>query len=381
MSSPTSSFPLWGKAWELTITSAAGGITIPAQASAATQVASGVLNALAGMTGTSATVQTVTIRYDKWTPEPLRMTFDVLQAMNTEPLWYADISVYNMDSQLAQSIAVNATWATLKAGFQSPSSPNYMATIWDGPVFQVIYTRENVVDQKLTLHCVAIPGKLGEIVSFSMGGPLASQQQLAARMISENNLPPIGVQYGTQGAVAARRMNATVYPRGNTVFGKVSQFMMQMADSNFLQTWNDGKQTYISEVTDTNTGAVTATPDLVYSPAFPPGGTENASGLPDGTNQSIVGTPQQIQQGVEFTVLLDPRLKVGIPPLLVQLVRTNIAMLMRTPRGELPTALASNLTFFVGQVRHMGDTRGNDWYTEVIGWSTAYAQTLLNLYT
>jgi hypothetical protein len=368
-----STFPLWGKAWELTITSAAGGITTSANAGAATQDATA---------STTDNVQTTVIRYDTWLPEPLRITFDVLQSMNTAPLWYADISVYNMDSQLAQSIAVNATWATLKAGFQSTSSPNYMATIWDGPVFQVIYTREAVVDQKLTLHCCAIPGKLGELVSFSMG-QFSSQQQLIARMISENNLPPVGPKYGTQGSVAEVRMSATQYPRGNTVFGKVSKFMAQMADSNFVQTWNDGKQVYISEVTDSATGNVTAAPDFIYSPAFPPGGTESTAGLPAGTNQSITGTPQQIQQGVEFSVLLDPRLRVKVPPLLVQLVRTNISQLLRTPsiNGDLPTALASNLTFFVGQIRHMGDSRGNDWHTEVTGWSTAYAQTLLSLYT
>jgi hypothetical protein len=343
---PQSGQSLWGQAWELVITYATAG----------------------------GGASTVTVSSSAWEPEALRVTFDVLQAFNSAPLWYADISVYNLDDQTAQNIAVNATWATLKAGFQF--GPQKSSIIWDGPVFQALYTRENVVDQKLTLHCVALPGSLGDVVSFSMG-PFSSQQQLVARMIQETNLPPIGVANGTQGSAAAARMTATQYPRGNTVFGRVSRFLTQLADSNQVQTWNDGKQAYISEIDNGS-----RTPTLIYSPPFPPGSTGNSNGLPDGTNQSIVGTPQQIQQGVVFTVLLDPRLKVQLPPLLVQLVRTNITLLERTPtvNSELPTALASNLLFFAAQVRHTGDTRGNDWQTEVTGWSTAYAQTLLNLY-
>lgn len=344
--SSASVLPLWGQAWSLVITSA-----------------------------TASGYQQTTVGSDAFQPEALRVTFEVVQAMNTEPIWYADINIYNLDEQTAQNIALNATWATLSAGFQF--GPQLSAIIWDGPVFQVLFTKENVVDQKLTLHCVANPLLLDSIVSFAIG-PFSSQQQLVARMIAGANLPPVNVGQGTQGTVAAQRMQAVQYPRGNTVFGKVSKFMTQIADSDFLQTWNDGKQAYISEV---QSGQVT--PSLIYAPPFPPGYISQPSDQPPGTNNSVVGTPQQIQQGVIFTVLLDPRLKVALPPLLVQLVRTQITQLQRTPgiNSELPTGLTSNLTFFVGQIRHSGDTRGNDWHTEVTGWSTAYGQTLLDLYT
>ena len=112
MSSPSSGTPLWGQAWELTITCATSG-------------------------GGS---QSTTISSNTWEPEALRITFDVLQAMNTSPLWYADISIYNLDDQTAQNIAVNAAWATLKAGFQFGAQMS--SIIWNGPVFQALYTRE-----------------------------------------------------------------------------------------------------------------------------------------------------------------------------------------------------------------------------------------------
>ena len=346
MSTAASTYPLWGQAWELTVTAA-----------------------------TASGSQTTVVSSNAWEPEALRITFDVLQAMNTAPLWYADINIYNLDAQSEQNILLNATWATLKAGFQF--GPSISSIIWDGPVFQAILTREDVVDQRITLHCVALPGPLEEVVNFSMG-QFSSQQQLLARIAQGINLPPMTPAQGTVGSTAAQRMTVTQYPRGNTVFGKSSKFMTQLADSNFLQSWNDGKQAYLSEVDTGN-----RTPDLIYAPPFPPEYQIQTGDVPDGTTLSIIGTPQQIQQGVIFTVLLDPRLKVGLPQLMVQLVRTALNFELRNPNpnSELPTALSSNLTFFVGQVHHFGDSRGNNWETEVTGWSTGYAQTLLNMFT
>lgn len=352
MSAQSSSTPLWGQAWELTVIA---------------QAANGVQ-------------ESYTISYKDWQPEALRVTFEVLQAMNTSPFWYADISVYNLTDTAQQTLFLNATWVTLKAGFQDPSSPNYMGTIWSGPVFQTIYTREDVVDQKITLHCVANPLLMDDIVSFAMG-PFTSQAQLVSLMMQQVNAPPVSVAQGTLGQTAAQRLQAVRYPRGNTIFGRLNKYLVQIGDSNFLQTWIDQRQGYISEVDNGNRA-----PNYIYSPAFPPGGTDAGYNLPPGTTQSIIGTPEQIQQGAIFTVLLDPRLQVQLPPLLVQLVRTVVAQLVRTPsiNNELPTMLATpgytDLVFFVSQIRHSGDTRGNVWQTEVTGFSTAYAQTLLNLF-
>ncbi len=328
--------------------------------------------------------QQTTISYTNWQPEALRVTFDVTQAANTAPLWYADITIYNLTEQTQRELVLNATWVTLKAGFQAPSSPNYVATIWSGPVFQTVYTRERVVDQRITLHCVANPLLMDDIVSFPMG-VFSNQAQLLARMMQEVNAPPVQL-----GQVAAQRTQAVQYPRGNTVFGRLNKYFTQIADSNFLQSWMGTREAYISELGDTGaTGALT--PNLIYSPAFPPGGTDAGLGLPPGTTQSLIGTPEQIDQGVVFTVLLDPRLQVQLPPLLVQLVRTTINQSVRMPQpgaGNSYTLLvppnspdAANLLFYVSQVRHIGDTRGNDWHTEVTGFSTAYAAALLEYFT
>lgn len=342
MSSVASTTPLWGQAWKLDIQLANGDV--------------------------------VSLGSTSWQEESLRVTFEVLQAMNRSPIWYADITVYNMDAAGAQDVAANAVWATLQAGFQF--GPQKYATIWNGPVFQTLFTRERVVDQRLTLHCVAVPGNMNDIANFSMG-QFSTQQQLVDRMIAGANLPPVSMAQGTQGAVAARRMGTVVYPRGNTVFGTVNRYMTQVGDSNFLQWWHDSKQAYISEAVNDD-----LTPTYVYAP-LPPPEYQGSWDLPPNTSQSLVETPTQTQEGVDFRVLLDPRLQVQLPPLVVQLANTQINLVTRTPTfgGDLPTVLSQNLLFYVSQVRHVGDTRGNDWHTEVTGWRTAYAELLLGLYS
>lgn len=349
--SSQSSIPLWGQAWTLTVK----GDGMP----------------------------TTTISSTTWEPPALRVTFDVLQAMNRSPIWYADISIYNLTADTINlfiaAAATGSCWATLSAGFQT--GPNVQSIIWNGPVYQLLYTRENVVDQKLTLHCVAIPNGANLLPQAFSVGPFFSQYNLISKMVQAANLPMLstGPNVVTLGAVASQRMNAVQYPRGNTVFGTLPAYLAQTAAGNGLQTWLDGVSAYVSEVD--NGGVVT--PNLIYAPPFPPGG-DQPTPVPVGTTESVIGTPEQTQEGVNFTVLLDPRLKVGLPPLLVQLVRTQITQLQRTPYvGNAPLTVlggpdGSNLTFFVTQVRHTGDTRGNVWQTDVTGWSTAYASTLLS---
>ena len=114
-------------------------------------------------------------------------------------------------------------------------------------MFQVLFDREAVVDQRLTLHCVANPTQLTDIVSFAVG-PFASQQQIVERMVAAAGAPPISVGQGTQGAQANQLMTAKQYPRGYGCFGKVGKYLADIANDNFLTTFQDGRQSYLTEM-------------------------------------------------------------------------------------------------------------------------------------
>lgn len=305
----------------------------------------------------------ITVTSNAWEPGALRMTFEVLQSAITSPWWFADIKVYNLNDQTIQNIMSGATWVTLKAGFQT--SPGLYSVIWSGPVFQVTRTREQIVDEVVTLHCVATPNATYGVVNVATG-PGSTQSTLVNRMAKAVGL---SISLGSKASAA---LDSVAYPRGRGVFGKPMKYMAQMADSHFMFAFQNGSQAFISELQNPDT-----LPDLVYEPPPGPGQSTQQTPLAAGVTQSIIGTPQQIPQGVLFTVLLDPRLQVQLPPLVVQLQNTLFTQTLNLPGQGLPTALP-NLTFLVSQVRHTGDTRGNDWQTEVTGVSPTYASNVLD---
>lgn len=331
----SSAIPLWGRAWNLSVKLASGETQVLSQSS--------------------------------WDPEALRVTFDVLQSTLPSPFWYADISVYNLNDPEMQNLLFNAVWITLEAGYQT--GPSKSSIIWDGPVLQVIFDRENVVDLVMRFNCLAGPWLIEEqFVNLAMG-PMSSQLQIVSKMIEQTNGNlSEQVSQKAQGMLGSKQ-----YPRGKTVFGKVSKYIAQMSDDNFLNTWiSSGNQQYMSELYNPS---ISLDPNLVYAPPFPPGTNPGSSSA--NVTRSIIGVPKQSSFGCIFTVLLDPRLKVQLPPLLVKLDQTVIQQL-KIQYGQALTPLDQSGLFVAAQIRHYGDTRGNDWHTEVTGYTRGYAQGLLD---
>lgn len=334
-----STIPLWGRAWKLTVKLASGNEEVISQSG--------------------------------WDPEALRITFDVLQTTLPSPFWFALIKVYNLTSIEMQNLLFNATWLTLEAGYQT--GPTQSSIIWDGPVLQVLFDRENVYDLTMSFNCMAGPQILEE--NF-LNGSFLSQFQAVSKMVaattgnaSTNPTPQQMNQYLS--AKAQQLLNSKQYPRGRTIFGRSTKYFGQIADDNFVQHWTAGVQQYMSEMDS----GVKTKPDLIYGPPYPPGYVPPSKDVSNMT-RSIIGVPRQTTFGVIFTLLLDPRLIVKVPPLLVQLDKTVIQQLKLRP-PNLPGILDQNGFVIAAQVHHYGDSRGNDWATEVTGYNRAYAQNLL----
>jgi hypothetical protein len=342
--SPISQTPFFGQAWELIIT----------------------------YTDTNGDDQNITVSTNAWEPEALRITFEVLQATIPSSWWYADIVVYNLKQETIKNFILTATNVKLSAGFQT--GPAKSTVIWDARVFQVLIDEENVVDTRVTFHCVANPVAMANPVAFSIG-PSAAQAQLLTKMAGNIGLPPMenSQNTATLSEHAQAALMAKQYPRGNTVFHTFGQYLDIASNDQNLTTWRKGNAAYMTELGNVARGLSTPTADLTYALPNPVGTT--SSGLPAGTTQTIIGTPRQTPQGVIFTVLLDPRLQVKLPVQVVQLVG-NLTITQQTIQvGQNQSTL--NTLQFVVQVRHVGDSRGNDWYTEVTGCSTTFASNLL----
>jgi hypothetical protein len=339
--STSTTLPLWGQAWEL-------------QAVYADE---------------SGNNQTQILSSTDYSEEPLRIVFEVQKIFADSPFWYADISIYNLDNEQILNTFLNATWVTLKAGFQN--GPQRYSTIWDSGVFQVLYDRENVVDQKITFHCVANPANLAQPVAIAVG-PFSSQNDIVARMTQALGLPPVSPAQATQSQNAFDLMAAKKYPRGSGVFGSANHHLNMIAGDNHLFKWHDGRNMYMSDFFNDDW-----TPDLYYAPVQPYTGVDVQSTLPEGVTASIIGSPQQTPFGIEFTVLLDPRLDISIPPMVVELDKSVFfRQTSMTPAEDagLLSKFDPDLKFLVGRVRHRGDSRGNDWCTDVTAFTNTYAK-------
>jgi hypothetical protein len=192
---------------------------------------------------------------------------------------------------------------------------------------------------------------------------------MTAQNLSQNTVVStmLGAISGSTVAPLPTSLSDNKYIRGKTLFGNVDKYFGQVADSNYMQ-WFKDPNGYAIGPLDPGTNV----PTYTFSPPLP----ENWTGGPPTktTTYTLIGTPVQTDCGVEFSVLLDPRLMVVMPPMLVHLDNAIIRQLMRQmPQGPY-MPLAQDGTYVVAEVQHHGDTRGDLWQTDVRGYTRAYTQ-------
>lgn len=278
----------------------------------------------------------ITASASAFEPEALKATFDIAQ-YGFQAFWHADIVIYNLDGPTTQYILKAGDTVTVKAGYQT----GVYGQIFKGKLFQPLWERENVNDFKLTLHCILGRDLItNNFVNFSQSA-FASQTEVVRRIAAEAFNMPIPVAY------LAPNLKTSQDPRGSTYFGSPGKHLDQIAEDNNMQWWIDSNGLNMGSMAQSD-GA----PALVYTPST-----------------GIVGTPQQTQDGVAFRVLLDSRLQIKFPPMEAKIDNSSIR-LAKAQIGQLISILDQDGLYIVGGVRHIGDTRGIEWYTEVIGYTS-----------
>lgn len=313
-----SSTPLFGRAWWLSVYTASGGQLV--------------------------------VSSDAWDPEALRVTFDIQQSGYTA-FWWADICIYNANAATEQILIEQGDDVILNAGYQK--GDNY-GLIFTGKVFQPMWERENVTDYKITLRCfVGLEQVYQNFVSASFAR-LSTQTDIVAGMAKQARSP---IQIDSVDMAALRQKKLS---RGKPVFGSPSKYFGQIADENYFSTFMSERGLTLGDL------APSGVPDVTYAPALPPTSTLSPTA---GVNYTLIGTPQQTQEGVNFRVLLDSRLKVKRPGMQAKLDMTQIRQLPLTfgASQSVVAPFEKTGTYIIAGVRHHGDTRGNDWYTDITG--------------
>ncbi|MGI8770934.1 MAG: hypothetical protein ACR2JE_05820 [Acidobacteriaceae bacterium] len=238
---------------------------------------------------------------------------------------------------------------SLSAGYQADGTP---AEIWRGLVFQPMFEREGT-DFKLSLRCII--GFLEKRFISTTVGPIATQWEIVQRMCQSALPKPIPIAHlDPPSAFNGRQMTRT-----STIFGTPTRFLQQIAAQNGMVSYFDADGLHMGKLETPSTA-----PDITYGPPLAPGQQPHSDEA--NITRSLIETPQQTDFSVNFRVLLDPRPQTKLPPMLVKIDNTIIR---QQPLQNLTNSsiLTQDGVYIVAGVRHFGDSRGNEWYTEITG--------------
>jgi hypothetical protein len=294
--------------------------------------------------------------------EPLRVVFEISEVANYGAFWFADITFYNLNPETqGRFLSIDEGMEVIiNAGYENEVHENSYGEIFRGRVFQPLWERENSVDFKATLHCITGRDVLSDSVISTNYKAYSSQNDLIKQMASRNTTktPTVyqtGKRQPLQWSIDARNLPDTPSSRGDVLFGSPRKYLDQMARENGMQWWYDGTDTV--KIADLAKNQAPET--ITYTPT-----------------SGIIGTPQQTREGASIRILLDPRFRVKLPAMKIKIDNSNLKVLPVYP-GEFPRAIDLKAEYLVAGVRHVGDTRGNSWYTEITGVTAAYANLML----
>lgn len=250
----------------------------------------------------------------------------------------ARIRVYNMNPDTMARVQKEFKRVVLQAGYEG----NY-GLIFDGTVVQTRRGRTSQVDTHLDI--TAADGDAAynfAYVSTTLAAGSTAQDHFnaAAQAMAKHG---VGVGY-TAG------LQSNPLPRGKVMFGMARDFMRGVARAT-QTTWSiqDGK--------------IVVIPETSYMPGEIP---------VINSDTGLIGLPVQTQNGINFRVLLNPNIKIGT---LVQLdnkavqqfeYSLNVQQQAQNQRTALESKLQTDGFYYVMWAEHQGDTRGNDWYTDVV---------------
>ena len=275
-----------------------------------------------------------------------RIRFLVDQACVGKPTT-AEITVYNLSKSTIdmipgptnQAIKNQNILVTLEGGYQS----NH-AIIFQGELWWKTTGRENETDTYMTLVCASGSRNQNYAVVNASIPKGATQQDIlniVAKSMTENAVPMANQP----------TLMATQLPRGKVIYKMTKEAMQGIADTNNFD-WYIG----------TN-GVVAVSKDNSFDP--------NTRAIVLNAASGMVGRPKLTTLGVDVDCLMNPLIDVGT------IIQINNAQITRESYDTTVTAYRENMPrtdlyegadgfYKVIARQHIGDTRGNDWYTSII---------------
>ena len=345
---------------------------------------------------------TYTIQNDQ--NETLKVKFSVEEYIYPlKAYWNASVEIYNLTRATTSGINNNATSlqnpfqyttpltqgdvVTISGGYQYGSSGAWNAQaqrLYTGRLFQSIVTRENVVDWKITLRCIT--GLAEDIfnktnISFAEGTNELVKIQTVCKSYSQNggSVNPIPIPNGGIDDASSAILSNLIIPGSESVYQRPLDFIQHKAEQHNIYSWLDWNGLNMRTFGPSN---FTPAPKYAYGPPNLPGNYAPNGNSDTQIKKTLIGVPEQTEDGVTFRVLMDSSVKVGD---LVQLAPGTVikATILTYGGDQLPPIPSQNGLYIVGSLHHYGDSRGRgeDWYTEIYGLSQDYFNNFLGART
>jgi hypothetical protein len=259
-----------------------------------------------------------------------------------------DARVFNLSDKTAKLISgTEFTQVMLSAGYQFPGETGNVGVLFRGTIKQFRQGRINQKDSYVDI--TAADGD--EAYNFA---------PIFVSIPGGNNQGQIAQQI--QSALAAQGINQKItmgympnLPPNNLVRGKVLYGMARDEARDFA--WANSCKWSIQD------GAFTLIPYTSYIA----GGAVPLISVATG----LLGVPEQTQAGINIKTLLNPNIKIGQ---LIQLdsqinqFRLGLDLPSQATNPLLATSTVTNQQglYYVMVANHVGDTRGQDWYSDLV---------------
>lgn len=255
----------------------------------------------------------------------LRCTFEVVKTAFMEAN-QSTLTIYNLNPDDENKLIKQGQRIIIEAGYTG----SQYGVIFAGKVIQPIRSKENGVDYKLTL--LSMDSEV--YASYGLVGVSLVAGQSARDAVDAC------LNKATYKQEAGQLTDFDIeYPRGKVLFGMPKTFLDEIARSENATYYSDDGKVNIVSAKDISEGNI----------------------LSFGPDSGLIGTPTQTEYGISCKVLMNPQITINT---LFHVDNRKIEGYRYTP-GQPVRSLDSEGIYRAVRVTHIGDTRGNNWYTQI----------------
>lgn len=258
----------------------------------------------------------------------LRVVFSCVKTAAQLQPQFSTIVIYNLSPKSENTIIQEGYRVTLEAGYEG----SQYGLIFDGDVVQAIRNKEDGTTYTLTL--VAADSDRWMSYSQSNFSLVRGQnnRSVIEGLASKATIP-------TQLGSISDSLSTSQLTRGKVIFGLTRDYIRQIAKSENAAAYIEGGKINFVKASDIPDGEI-----LDLSP-----------------DSGLIGVPEQQDYGVTISCLMNPQIKLNS---LVH-VDNTLVHAQQFDQGQQIYTLDQDGIYRVIQITYMGDTRGNDWYTEL----------------